>query len=528
MMIHRQLVPIALALLMRGASPDGASVAVSGTVRDAGSGRTIPGAVISARDTVAGVSISVRASATGQFVIPKSVWRTHLLVARAPGYNERAVPGGTSPVAIRLSSSSVPLARIPSSRFLEAIKDDSVKRRFILDCAGCHTIDEHITHEDGRPRSQASWAAAITRMVDRYGVNSSFPVISPGRDAGQTADWLTRVLAGVDSRARHDWDVSRPVGDAGRAVVTEYALPEVRDVPNSLALDARGNVVVTGMQSGAMFVLDPATGKFSTLQIPAANANPRDVAVDRDGSWWVLLGEPHQVARRDAASGQWKFFDIGMYGHSLVRDEGGVWFNGLFTGNPPVLGRLTDAGEVQTYAMPVNAARTDTFTTLPYELRRDDDGNIWGSELRGDRLVRFTPATGALRVYPLPMPGSGPRRFDIGKDGKVWIPMFGYGALGKLDPATGNVFHYLLPVSSSAPYVARVNRRTGQVWVATGAADMVFMFDPARARWTEYPLPTRGALVTSMEIDASTGAIWMTYGASPGIAPRVARLVIAR
>jgi streptogramin lyase len=126
------------------------------------------------------------------------------------------------------------------------------------------------------------------------------------------------------------------------------------------------------------------------------------------------------------------------------------------------------------------------------------------------------------------MPGSGPRRFDIGKDGKVWIPMFGYGALGKLDPATGNVFHYLLPVSSSAPYVARVNRRTGQVWVATGAADMVFMFDPARARWTEYPLPTRGALVTSMEIDARTGAIWMTYGASPGIAPRVARLVIAR
>ena len=39
------------------------------------------------------------------------------------------------------------------------------------------------------------------------------------------------------------------------------------------------------------------------------------------------------------------------------------------------------------------------------------------------------------------------------------------------------------------------------------------------------PLPTRGALVRQIAIDGRTGALWVAYGASPGIPPKIARLL---
>ena len=123
----------------------------------------------------------------------------------------------------------------------------------------------------------------------------------------------------------------------------------------------------------------------------------------------------------------------------------------------------------------------------------------------------------------MPLSHSGPRRLDVGPDGIVWIPEFAGGALTRLDPATGRFERFALPVKDAAPYIARVDARTGHVWVGTGAADAVFRFDPSSREFTAYPLPTRGALVRHLVI-ASNGDVWLAYGASPGGRARVARL----
>jgi streptogramin lyase len=138
-------------------------------------------------------------------------------------------------------------------------------------------------------------------------------------------------------------------------------------------------------------------------------------------------------------------------------------------------------------------------------------------------MVVYDPATGDSRVFELPTPASGPRRFDVAPDGTVWIPAYGAGSLVRLDPATGQFREIELPVRDAAPYVARVDG-SGAVWIGTGAADVLFRYDPAAESFEAIPLPTHGAVVRHIAIDARNGDVWMAYGESPGKAPaRIAR-----
>lgn len=123
-----------------------------------------------------------------------------------------------------------------------------------------------------------------------------------------------------------------------------------------------------------------------------------------------------------------------------------------------------------------------------------------------------------------PRVARGPRRFDVDGRGVLWIPAYAANALVRFDPWEERFEEIPLPVRDAAPYVARVDARTGRVWIGTGAADMVLAFDPATGRFTTYPLPSRGAMVRHLSIDRRTGDVWAAYGASPGIAAKIARI----
>jgi streptogramin lyase len=313
----------------------------------------------------------------------------------------------------------------------------------------------------------------------------------------------------------------------GSPKVREYMMPMAQDLPHDVAVDVAGKVVITGMFSHRMFRLDPASGALESFDIPLERANPRAVVIDHRGAWWVLLGGPRRVARRDAASGEWTMHDIGMYPHSIGVDRAGrVWFNGHFTRDPEQLGFVDPAtGGVTLREVPPHPVLAKVAGgPIPYELRIAPDGSIWISELGGNRLVRHDPATNTFRTFDMPTSHSGPRRFDFDAQGMLWIPEYAGGRLTRLDPTTGRFTQWELPVKDAAPYVVRVDRQRGDVWTGTGAADAVFRFDPRTARFTTYELPTRGALVRHLDIDRRTGDVWAAYGASPGVAARIARI----
>jgi len=239
----------------------------------------------------------------------------------------------------------------------------------------------------------------------------------------------------------------------------------------------------------------------------------------------VLLGSPQRLARFTPATGAWTTWALGMYPHSLGRDgTGRVWFNGHFTKNPELLGSVDPAtGTVSTVPVPT-PPMPDGGSTIPYELRVAPDGAVWVSQLAGNRLVRFTPATGRFTFHTLPTPHAGPRCFDFDAEGNVWIPEYAANKLARFDPRSERFKEFEFPLSDALPYVVRVDRARGVVWIATAAADAVARFDPRSGRFTVFPLPTRGALIRHLDIDARTGAVWGAYSPAPARAPRIVRI----
>jgi streptogramin lyase len=420
-----------------------------------------------------------------------------------------------------VASDAVHTTAPASSDILALLPAGEDKRSFILDCTGCHQLDAARAFASGRVRTRAEWQVAIERMLQMAGPASSFPVISARTDAAALAGWLAAHITHVPTAA------ARSVDYAAR--MREYDYPYPADLPHDLKVAADGRIIITGMFTHRMLILDPESGAYEEIPIPVQGANPRALDIDADGAWWVLLGGPRRVARHDPRTGRWDDYDVGMYGHSIgIDDRGRVWFNGHFTSNPAKLGYVDPTnGEVRTWDVPTPAPLQTGAGPIPYELRVAPDGAVWMSELQGNRVIRLDPRSGKLNAWSLPTSLGGPRRFDVDADGILWIPAYSGDLLVRFDPATEEFREIHLPVSNSLPYVVRADRIRGTIWVAAGAGDAVFSFDPVTGQFKTYSTPTRGALIRHIDIDVRTGDVWAAYGAAPGIPARILRITPA-
>jgi virginiamycin B lyase len=409
-----------------------------------------------------------------------------------------------------------------SSAWLSRLPDGEAKRKFILDCTGCHQFDEKIARPQGTPRTEGQWAEAVTRMLGYAGATTSFPVIAADRDARATAAWLATSLAPGNVA-----DVA--VTASRKADIREYLMPEAQDLPHDVVVEPNGDVVITGMFTHRLYRLKPESGALSEIAIPVVEgANPRAIDRDASGRTWVVLGQPKKLAAV-VADTQWRSWDVGMYPHSLaLAPDGKVWFNGHFTRAPELIGFVDPAGDkVTTYPVPPHPTLAKgPGGPIPYEIRAAADGRIWLGELQGNRLVALTPRTGKFQTFTLPTAHSGPRRFDLDANGILWIPAYSANLLVRLDPAIRKFTEIPLPLKDALPYVARVDPRDGAIWIGTAAADVLLRYDPRSGRFDTFPLPTKGALVRHMAVDPRTGAVWLAYGASPGIPARIARVVV--
>ncbi len=444
-----------------------------------------------------------------------------LVVVLAVGLLPRL--GDSSSATTRASQSTSDA--VPASAFLALLPGGEMKRRYILDCTGCHVwTADWVRGPDGAVRDAASWSGSITKMIGMFGQESGFPIISSWPDPEVLGPWLEQHLSAEPTAPA----LTSELLPADEPDIVEYAIPVPMDLPHDLMVDPEGHVLITGMFTHRMYRLDPADGSFATVPIPVPNANPRALDIDSEGRWLVLLGAPGSVARHDPSSGEWESWEFGAYPHSIDIDANGrVWWNGHFTVDPELIGALDPTtGEVMRYEVPrgPDADVPTGESTIPYGLRVAPDGTVWATQLRGGHLIRLDPETGEIRQWKLPSAYAGPRRPDVAPDGTVWIPEYSAGKLARFDPVSEAFEEWDLPVPEALPYVVRVDQSNGRVWIGTGHGDFIASFDPVEESFTVYPLPTRGALIRHIDIDEGRGEVWAAYGASPGIPSKVARL----
>src|SRR5690606_2671353 len=85
-----------------------------------------------------------------------------------------------------------------SSAFVALLPDGEEKRKFLLDCAGCHQFDKRIVSFQGRLKGREQWVERIRQMLSFAGADTGFPIMSPSRDAERTADWLVAHVGGPE------------------------------------------------------------------------------------------------------------------------------------------------------------------------------------------------------------------------------------------------------------------------------------------------------------------------------------------
>ncbi len=74
---------------------------------------------------------------------------------------------------------------------------------------------------------------------------------------------------------------------------------------------------------------------------------------------------------------------------------------------------LAAAASLIEFAVPTSGSTPAGITAGP-------DGNLWFTELNGNKIGRITPA-GAISEFPIPTPGSGPFGITAGPDGNLWF-----------------------------------------------------------------------------------------------------------
>lgn len=510
----------------------------------AAGGAPVTHATIVAENRERGFRLATRPGLDGRYRLELPLaGRWHLSVTAAGFAAPRAdsielAADGRAVFNAALDPAPAPDSLHAGSVWLAALPDGEMKRRYILDCTGCHQLNETRAMKGAARRTAAEWTADAARMLTYAGATTGFPVISADCDPATLGPWLAEHLAAAPSAeaVRRHRELTSGLTRSSRpgtlpVRVTEYDMPVPQDLPHDVALAKDGTVLVTGMFTHHIFRVHPDSGVVGAVPIPVDKANPRAIEVDAAGNWWILCGNPKRVARYEPAADRWSDWDIGMYPHSIApaADGSAVWFNGHFTRDPELIGRLDPAtGLVSTFAAPMHATLgPKPGGPIPYEARLAPNGWLWISELQGNRLVGYDPANDSWRAIDLPTSWSGPRRFDVAPDGMLWVPTYAAGTLLRFDPHTNGVEDIPLPLPDSVPYIARVDPRNGHVWIGTAAADVVYRYDPASKTFEVVPMLTRGLSMRHMAIDPATGAVWVAFGASPAIHPaRIARIEV--
>jgi virginiamycin B lyase len=89
-----------------------------------------------------------------------------------------------------------------------------------------------------------------------------------------------------------------------------------------------------------------------------------------------------------------------------------------------------------------------TPTAHPTQVAAGPDGNVWFTELDGNKIGRIT-AAGTITEFPLTTAGSQPSGITAGPDGSLWFTERSNNAIGVISPAGVVLHEFPIPTADS-------------------------------------------------------------------------------
>lgn len=179
---------------------------------------------------------------------------------------------------------------------------------------------------------------------------------------------------------------------------------------------------VTGQNFDAVARVSTA-GVIQHFPLPAGSG-PHGILFDGNGDLWVSLEFSGSVVRMDRSGDILETIDVRIealgsvmpinpspHGIGLGSDGETIWFTGKRTGT---VGRINPDRSVEHFELP-------TIGSVSIYLVSGPDGNMWCTELVGNKIARISPA-GVVTEFSIPTHNSRPIAIVPGPDGKsMWF-----------------------------------------------------------------------------------------------------------
>lgn len=184
---------------------------------------------------------------------------------------------------------------------------------------------------------------------------------------------------------------------------------------------------------------------------------------------------------------------------------------------PAVCAALALAGLFCLWTAPALSATIEEYITptpdsSPTGLVFDAEGNLWFTEINGNKIGKLVPSevepgtSKGITEYELPHPNSKPHYITAARDGTIWFTEM-VGRVGKIDPATGKITEFDVPTNNSEPHKI-VEGNHGMIWFLEFEVNKVARLNPADGKIREYQIPQGNP----HDLVIHEGRVWYTQG----------------
>jgi len=217
---------------------------------------------------------------------------------------------------------------------------------------------------------------------------------------------------------------------------------------------------------------------------------PSSLAEDAQGNlWFTILGIPKTGRLGHSGSvSEFKLPPVSFAANIVTGADGNLWMVGITTFGTSISGniiRMTPDGHSTVYELPGN--------WVPEGLAAGPDGNLWftawvGANPDGNVAIGQITTAGAVTMFPMPEPGTGPTTIAGGPQHSLWFTEAPVARIARI-ALDGKAVEYHLPKGTVPAQITA--GPDGNIWFTENFSNRVARMTPA-GQVTEFTLPVSG------------------------------------
>jgi streptogramin lyase len=531
----------AAALLAALSASAAAQTALSGTVSSAEEG-AMEGVLVRAKKAGSTITITVVSDAKGRYAFPaaKLLPGSYGLRIRAAGYDlagpdsAEVAAGKTATADLKLKKTSDLAAQLSNGEWLASFPGTDQQKAVMRNCVGCHTLERI-----ARSQYDAdTFMKVVLPRMQGY-VNQSMPQAPQLRRAERlmeergdqrvqvyrtTAEFLATVNRSSSATWKYELrTLPRPTGRATRVIYTEYDLP--RDViqPHDVVVDRAGIAWYSSFGEQYLGRLDPKTGKVTEYQVgltkPGFPTGFLALRTDREENLW--MGNMYQatIVKFDPKTTKFVTWtlpkdqnidaaQVNMVSPQAAHVDGKVWTqNNGFAG----VHRLDlKSGKIETWE-PFKAAPQGQPHNI-YDVIPDSKNNAYFTDFRQHHIGRIDAATGEVKLFTVPTPGSAPRRGMMDAQDRLWFAEYRGDRVAVFDTKSETFKEWKMATAWASPYDVTIDKHE-EAWTGSMITDQVTRLDTQTGQMVDYLLP-RETNIRRVFVDNSTTPVTFWVGSN--------------